>query len=82
MLGKIFRERVENPIAIHIIAVEPCNNLPGCTLKALIQSMRLPLIGLTHPIGQVVLIFLDNLDAAIGTPTVNNDVLQVGIFLA
>jgi len=49
--------------------------------KTLVDGIRLALIRHRFPISQATGIFLDDLNAAIGGPTVNNDIFNVGIIL-
>lgn len=49
--------------------------------KALVDGVRLPLVGLGLPVRQPVGIFLDNLQAAIARAAIDDDVFQVGVIL-
>jgi len=52
------------------------------TCKPFVDCIGLTLIGFAHPFGEVAAIFLDDFAAAIGRPTVDNDIFQMRIILA
>ena len=41
----------------------------------------MPLVGLAHPVGKICLVALDDADAVVGRPSVNDHVFQLGVAL-
>src|SRR5262245_20165503 len=52
----------ECPWHIHVVAIQPTHNLPGCTLKSFIQSVSMSAILFANPIIKLVSVALDNVD--------------------
>src|SRR4030042_4798462 len=64
-----------------VIRVEPGDVVPACPSPALVDGLRLTSISLAHPVGKPSFIFADNINAAIWSVSIHDDVFYVGISL-
>ena len=52
-----------------------------CKRQSFVESVRLTMILLAHPIGQPVFVSPDDIDGAVGRAAVHDDVLEIGVAL-
>ena len=72
---------VERSRKIEIVAVEPTDNLASRHTKALVDRIRLPVVGFRNPVCEVSFVALDDRDAFVGAASIDNDVLEISIVL-
>src|ERR1700683_3913770 len=81
MVVEVMAHRVKCAGQILVIAVEESNDVTCRSCYALINRVGLAAIRLADPISQPILILLNNFDAVIGGPAVNDYVFKIPIAL-
>ena len=80
--GQLGRDMEERARQVHVIRVEPGENVSGCPAQARIDGSGLAAVLLADPVRQMLLVSLDHLDAVVCAPPIHDDAFQVGILLA
>src|SRR5437667_11877793 len=78
---KVLRHRRERAGQIEIVAVYETENLAGCFLDPFIDCLHLAAILFADPVGQVLFITTNDLDALISAATVDDYVFEIRILL-
>ena len=67
---------------IHIVRVEPAQDVAGRAREASIDRRGLAAVFFTDPVGETLLMPLDDLDTLVCAAAIQHDVLEIGILLA
>ena len=64
-----------------VVGVQPSEDGAGRTLEPLVDGVRLPAIGLTHPVRKVVRVALQDIERPVGASAVEHEQFEVRIAL-
>ena len=67
---------------VEVVAIDVGVDVAGGAGETLVEGVGLAVVLFADPIGEMLLVFFDDVDAAVGAATVDEDVFEVGVALA
>jgi len=80
-LNEVHGDSGENTGQIHIVRIDPAKYAARCPVESFVDGRSLPIIFLTVPVGDVLLVLSYYFDRVVGTAAVQNEEFHVWVLL-